>query len=270
MEQENTTETSTDQQPIRSAYGSADEQFGDLYLPVGAGPHPVVVFIHGGFWQAQYDLHYAEPLCLALTARGVAVWNLEYRRVGQPGGGWMRTFEDVALGLAHLDTLLAPHTLDRQRIAVMGHSAGGQLAFWLAARQRLPASSPFVFTADIPLIAAISLAGVLDLRQGWELQLGDGAISDLLGGSPTAYPERYALASPAQLLPIGVPQILIHGTADKPVPYVMSERYHERARAQGDDVRLIVLPDSDHFALTSPQTWEGRLVLDTACALFDL
>src|SRR6185437_307494 len=121
---------------LRLAYGTDPNQFGDLWLPSGAGPHPVVVFLHGGYWRARYDISYTHPIAADLAARGIAVWNLEYRRVGQSGGGWPGTFEDVARGFDALHDLAQQHSLDLARVVVMGHSAGGHLAFWLAAGKR--------------------------------------------------------------------------------------------------------------------------------------
>ena len=165
---------------IRSACGLDANQFGGLGLPVGAGPHPVVILIHGGFWRARFGLDLMDGLAEDLAARGIASWNIEYRRVGQPGGGCPGTLWDVAQAADHLAHLAARHRLDLTRLVALGHSAGGQLALWLAARRRLPASalpdgSPAVAPAVAPLTAgasptcpvvgAISLAGVVDLAR---------------------------------------------------------------------------------------------------------
>jgi acetyl esterase/lipase len=245
----------------RIAYGPDPNQFGELRLPSTPGPHAVLVAIHGGFWRAAYDLGYLGHLCADLTARGYATWSLEYRRLGQPGGGWPATFLDAAAGLDHLRPIAAEHALDLGRVATIGHSAGGHLALWLAARHRLPADSPFHGrTPDpLPIRAAVSLAGVVSLRRASELRLSNAVVHDLLGGTPANQPARYAAASPYELLPLGLPQLLVHGTADAPVPHELSAAYAARARALGDDVRFLSFPDVDHFAVVDPRStvWPG-------------
>jgi acetyl esterase/lipase len=246
-------------------YGDAPSQHGALHLPDGAGPHPVVVLVHGGFWWARYDRTLMTPLALDVVRRGWAAWNIEYRRVGEPGGGWPGTFEDAAAAVDHLATLVADEAapLDIDRVVAMGHSAGGHLALWLAARVGLPTGAP---GADpvIALRGAVSLAGVADLRAGCEAGLGGGACADLLGGSPTDVPDRYAVASPAARLPLGVAQVIVHGDADQLVPVDLGRRYAEAARAAGDQVEWLELPGVGHFEVIDPghPAWEataGRL-----------
>lgn len=246
----------------RLAYGPDPQQFGELRLPAhGTGPYPVVVLLHGGYWRARYDLAYFGHAGADLTARGYATWNLEYRRVGNPGGGWPGMFLDVAAGVDHLRTLAASYPLELERVVPLGHSAGGQLALWLAARRRISPEST-LYTAN-PLVpkAVVSLAGVLDLRQASALHLSNDAAHELLGGPPEQYPERYAAASPAELLPIGMPAILLHGTADSNVPYALSHDYAEQARAAGDDVELVTLPGAGHFEIVDPRTPEWQTVV---------
>jgi len=251
----------------RVAYGAEPQQFGDLRLPLGQELHPVVMAIHGGFWRAGFELVYMGHLCEALRAAGVATWNVEYRRVGEPGGAWPGTFEDIARAADHLRALAPRHDLDLTRVVTLGHSSGGHLALWLAARPRIPAASPLYTPEPLPLRAAVSLAGVVDLREAYRRDLGDGAVRELMGDGPDNYPARYATASPAALLPLGVPQTLVHGTADDRVPYALSHDYHALAIARGDDARLVTLPDADHFTLVTPDTAESATVLDTTLAL---
>lgn len=237
----------------RIPYGSITHQFGDLRMPRGTGPHPVVVMVHGGFWRARYDLEHVGHLCADLTRRGYAAWSLEYRRVGHVGGGWTGTFEDVAHGMDHLRVLAAKYPLDLKRVAVLGHSAGGHLALWLAGRGRLkPGQALHVPNAFIPK-GAVSLAGVVDLERAFTQHLGGGVVESLLGGTPTQVPERYHLASPAALLPLGVPQVLVHGTADSIVPIEQSVGYHARALSLKDPVRLVSLPGAEHFDVIDPK-----------------
>lgn len=246
----------------RIAYGADPLQFGELRLPDEAGSHPVVMLLHGGYWRARYDLAYFGHAAADLTSHGYATWNLEYRRVGNPGGGWPGMFLDVAAGMDHLRMLAAQYPLDLRHVVVLGHSAGGQLALWLAARPRIGPESP-VYTAD-PLLpkAVISLAGVLDLRQASARHLSNDAAHELLGGPPEQYPDRYAATSPAELLPIGVPAILIHGASDENVPYALSHDYAEHARAAGDAVELVTLPGVGHFEIVDPRAPEWQTVVE--------
>lgn len=235
--------------PVRIPYADGPHRFGELSLPVGA-VRGVVVVVHGGFWRHAHDLSLGRPLAVDLAATGLAVWNIEYRRVAG-GGGWPMTFDDVA---AAADALAGPvqHAaegrLPLNRVVALGHSAGGQLAAWLAARPGLPAGAP----GAAPLVAlrgAVSQAGVLDLVDAAEHGVGGQAVSDLLGGSPTTVPERYAIASPIARVPIGVPVIAVHGTADDRVPLRQTERF---VAASGDPV--VTLPGVDHFAVIDPST----------------
>ncbi len=242
----------------RFPYGTDPNQFGDLRLPEGDGPHPVLVFIHGGYWRARYDLEHTGHLCAAFTTIGIATWNIEYRRLGNPGGGWPGTFRDIAQGIKFLRVLALKYSLDLDQVIVMGHSAGGHLALWVAAARNIPESSPIAINQPLPLCGVVSLAGVSDLNLAWELGLSDRAVEELLEGGPEEHPKRYAHTSPMELLPLGVYQVLIHGTRDMEVPFELSERYYASALASGDDVTFIPLPDIGHFELIDPnsQAWQ--------------
>jgi len=229
----------------RIAYGSDPFQFGELRLPDGEGPHPVAIVIHGGFWRAAYNLDHIAHLCVALNKAGVATWSLEYRRIGNPGGGYPGTLEDIAAGAAYLQTVAKKYHLALNRVVVIGHSAGGQLALWLAAQ-------PLSFRVR----GVVSLAGVADLRRAYELKLSNTVVVDFLGGSPASVPDRYKRASPIELLPIGIPQRMIHGTRDPNVPFEISSDYVTAARTHGDDVQLITLEGAGHFELIDPRTKE--------------
>lgn len=220
----------------RIAYGSDPNQFIDVRMPSGKGPYPLVFFIHGGYWRAKYDLSYAGHLCAALANAGVATWNVEYRRVGNPGGGWPGTFEDVRAAYHSLQSHSA--NLDLKKVCVAGHSAGGQLALCLAAFEK-------------SVTRAFSMAGVLDLRRGWELHLSNDAVSGFLGGSPADVPEHYREASPADQT-IQAVQKLIHGTADADVPYEISKSYADAKKKSGENIELVTLPGVDHFQIVDP------------------
>jgi acetyl esterase/lipase len=260
-------ETPSPPADARIAYGEAPHQFGDLRLPPGPGPHPVVVMVHGGYWRARYDLEHVGHLCADLARRGHATWSLEYRRVGHEGGGWPGTFEDVARGLDFLRTLGGTQPLDLSRVVLMGHSAGGHLALWLAARRRLRPGEPLYHPDPFIPRGVVVLAGLVNLEQAHELWLSNGAVDELLGGTPAQVPERYRLGSPSALVPLGVRQILLHGTEDDTVPVSLSTGYHARAAALGDDVRLHTLPGARHFELINPLAREWPTVLEALGSL---
>jgi acetyl esterase/lipase len=251
----------------RLSYGPETLQFGELHLPISQEVHPVVILIHGGFWRNPYDYTLMTSMAEDLAQRGIAAWNIEYRRVGDKGGGWPGTLLDVAEAADYLRTIAARYQLDLNRVVTIGHSAGGHLALWLAARRKIALDYPLAVanSPDSPplsLRGAISLAGVNDLERSWQLNLGSGAATELLGGSFSRVPERYAAASPAAMLPLGIPQVLVHGTEDDSVPYTMSESYLADAQAAGDNIKLITLEGEDHFVLINIQSaaW-GKTVL---------
>jgi acetyl esterase/lipase len=234
---------------LRIPYGTDTNQFIDVRVPAGAGPHPVVFFIHGGYWRAKYDLTYAGHLCDALKKKGIATCNLEYRRVGNPGagwpdlgGGWPGTFEDIrnAYNLLYVHDKWLVH-FDLNRLCVAGHSAGGQLALCLAAH-------------DPRVKRVLSLAGVLDLRRAWELHLSNDAVVEFLGGTPTEVPEHYREASPAERPIPNTIQKLVHGTSDEAVPYEISKNYAEKKKKAGENVELITLPQTGHFEIVDPSS----------------
>jgi acetyl esterase/lipase len=218
-------------------YGSDRSQRADLYLPAGPGPHRVMVLIHGGSWQARYGRVVMRGLAGDLLRRGWAVWNIEYRRVGN-GGGWPHTFADVAAAVDHLAEIDAP--LDLGRVSLLGHSAGGHLALWAAARENLPPGAPG-FREGAPPVrarAVISQAGVCDLAGAYRRWRG-GAARALMGGAPDELPERYALADPVRLLPLGMPTLLVHGIEDSTVSIELSRSYAGAADGAGDELELV-------------------------------
>jgi len=231
------------------AYGDHPDQVGNLHLPPGEGPWPAVILIHGGFWRVGWDRTLMTPLARDLAARGIAAWNVEYRRVGQEGGGWPGTLEDAA---AAADALAGLDGVDAAaRVAAVGHSAGGHLALWLAARHRLAVGRPGA-GPRVRLCGVVAQAGVSDLARGAAGGLGDGACEALLGGTPEEVPERYAASSPAVLLPFGVPLLLVHGGLDDDVPPEQSQAFVRAARAAGDVVELVELAGADHFDVIEP------------------
>jgi acetyl esterase/lipase len=248
------------------SFGTHHANRAELWLPHDpVGPLPVVVLIHGGYWRAMFTKRLMHPLAEAVTARGWAAWNIEYRRTGVlgGGGGWPGTFEDVAAAIDHLAQV---PQIDTGRVVTCGHSAGGHLALWAAARSGLPEGTPGA-TPLVTVRGAVSLAGVVDLERASMLGLGGGAVDVLLGGGPQRHPERYALASPSARLPLGVPQVLVHGLADPVVPPELSEHYQQRAAELGDDVRYVPLERVDHMGVIDPEASAWPV---TAAALADL
>ncbi|MGH9088174.1 MAG: alpha/beta hydrolase family protein [Acidimicrobiales bacterium] len=242
------------------AYGPHRGQVGELWLPGGTRDAvPVVALLHGGFWHAPYSKRLMHRLAADVTQRGWAAWNVEYRRVGRfgGGGGWPATFADVAAALDHVAVLPG---VDPARVAICGHSAGAQLALWCAGPRHLPGGP--ALAGIVRPRAVVSLAGVLDLVRGAELGLGRGAIPALLGGGPGAVPERYAAASPIDLLPLGVDQVIVHGEEDAVVPPAMSDRYVKAAADAGDPIVLESVPALGHLAMIHP----GRAAWRVAAA----
>lgn len=251
----------------RFAYGSHSAQWADLYLPATGVP-AIAIVIHGGFWRERYDASLGAPLARDLAERGICAWNIEYRRVGN-GGGWPHTLADVAQAIDRLagDDLRRYPLLDPTRAVTVGHSAGGQLAVWAAGRHQRPQHAVGAGPAVAP-IAAISQAGALDLVVAARDRVGGSAVPDLLGGPPEQVPDRYALASPVALVPLGVPIRCIHGNADTNVPISQSERFVAAATAAGDDATLSRV-DGDHFALINPRSAAWALTVSVLRDLLD-
>ena len=237
----------------RLRYGQEPLHFGDLRLPEGPGPHPLAVVLHGGCWRSEYDLGHIAHLSEALARAGIATWTPEYRRVGDEGGGWPGTFLDVARGTDHVRSLAQRFPIDSTRVVLVGHSAGGHLALWLAARRNLPVGSPLASSDPLGVRGVVALAGITDLRTYGS---GSGncnqAVAELLGGTPREQPERYAQASPSELLPAGVPLRLVHGGLDPIVPVEQSRALAAQARAKGDAAEVILLEGAGHFDLIAP------------------
>jgi acetyl esterase/lipase len=243
----------------RIGYGGDPLPFGELQVPATRGPHPVAIVLHGGCWLAQLGkmdkravaMDNMRPLAAAVTEAGVATWNVEYRRLGDAGGGWPGTFRDVANAADFLRTLAREHALDLTRVVAIGHSAGAHLAIWLAARPNVPAGSDLHTADPLRLKGVVSLDGPGDLKATIPLQqpvCGAPVITDMLGGSPEEWPDRYRAASPIELLPFGVRQEFYAGRmfAAHAAPYEAA------AKKAGDDVRTTVLPEAGHFVFIDP------------------
>ena len=242
-------------QPERVSYGSAASQFAELWLPDGSGPAPVVVMVHGGCWLSRYGLDLMHPLAADLQAQGVAVWNIEYRRLGETGGGYPGTFTDVAQAVDTLRNVARRHPLNLAKVVGVGHSAGGQLALWAAARRKLPANSALPGGDPLPLSGVMTLAGIDDLAAYAAVGPacgGAATIEALVGARTRPAEQRYLDTSPRMLLPIGVPQVIVSGARDGIVPPEFGRNYAAAAKAAGDPVEAIEIPAADHFALIDP------------------
>lgn len=230
-----------DDGPERIDYGDSGSQFGDLYVPSG-DPRGTVVLLHGGAWEAEEDLSIVRPVAQDLRREGYVVWNVEYRRVGQPGGGWPGTFDDVGAAIDHLTVVAEDHPVDLDRVVVVGHSAGGTLALWAAGRE-----------GSVQPRGYLSLAGFADLEACVEEGLLAGACSNVLGGTPAEVPDRYREASPAARLPTGRRQSLVHGIDDEIVPVRQSQDYAALAQVAGDPAQVVTVPNAGHFQLIDIQ-----------------
>jgi len=249
----------------RISYGPNEFQFGELRLPKGAGPHPVAIVIHGGCWMSEYGLSYMGHLSAALAEDGVATWSVEYRRVGNQGGGWPGTFNDVALAADHLRKIAKTYSLDLNRVIGVGHSAGGHLALWLAARKILPKDSPVYSPDPLPLRGVVSLAGVTDLRRVGTAC--DANVPQLMGGSATDKTAMYNQASPVELLPLGVPSAIVQGSSDNIIPLEMAKEYVDSAKKKGDDAKLVVIEKAGHFEVVDPKSFAWEAVRNEVMAL---
>jgi acetyl esterase/lipase len=234
----------------RVAYGADPNQFIEVRLPRAKEPHSVLLNIHGGFWRAKYDLAHTGHLCEALRAAGVATINIEYRRVGNPGGGWPGTFEDIRSAYRFVQQEHSRFRLNLDRLVVMGHSAGGQLALCLAAH-------------ETSLRRAISLAGVVDLKRAFALHLSHDAVAEFLGGKPDAVPEHYREADPMKLNIPRPRQWLLHGSEDDTVPPEFSRDYVTQKKKAGESAELLEIPHAGHFDLIDPTSEAFRQVANT-------
>ncbi|XTZ13244.1 alpha/beta hydrolase family protein [Micromonospora echinospora] len=226
------------------AYGDLPDQVADLRRPAQAGPpRPLVVVVHGGFWRAEYDRTHTGPLAVGLTELGYPVAQVEYRRTGQPGGGWPGTLADVRDAVAALPGLAVAALPDRVAPGpplLVGHSAGGQLALHVAA------------VAPATVAGVLALAPVADLFEAYRRDLDGGAVAALLGGGPAEVPDRYALADPSTTVALRTPTVVVHGARDEQVPIALSRTFVSKASAAGARVALVELADCEHFGVIDP------------------
>ena len=242
-------------------YGPAPSQVAELFLPPGTtaakpSPRPVVVLLHGGCFLEQYQgFSQTSALAADLAGRGYAVWNVEYRKLGEPGAGYPGTFQDVATAIDALRAEAPKHGLDLTRVIAVGHSAGGHLALWAASRGKLPAASPLHTPNPLKIGAVISLAGIGDLQgqaKAWAIPCGEDTLDRLLDTAHRPHP--YADTSPAELLPTGVKVVMVHGVFDAVMPPYTGRAYVEKVRKSGDTAEIVTIPGAAHFDLVIPTT----------------
>jgi acetyl esterase/lipase len=229
-------------------YGPSVDQQADLHLPATPRP-PVVCLLHGGFWRMPYGRDQMSAVAADLVGRGLAVWNMEYRRLGAPDTVWPATLADVNAGIEHLAEVRAGGIdLDLDRVIVAGHSAGGHLALCAAGHGRFSGAARL----RVRLRAAVGLAPIADLAEAYARKVGGEAVAELLGGAPSDFPDRLRFASPVAMLPLRVRQLILHGTNDKAVPVDLSRRYAQAAEAAGDTIEFTELPGTGHMEFLDP------------------
>jgi len=242
---------------IRIPYGEKPQQFGDLWLPRGNRRSPVILLVHGGCWSVQYPaIELVNQAADALRARGYAVWSIEYRRVGELGGGYPGTFLDVANGADFLRELSREYPLDLSNVVAVGHSAGGPLALWLAGRRNLPPGSPLSMAEPVTINAVVNLGGVGDLKHFEPFSppvCREGTVEWLVGTGQRHGEDPFADTSPSELLPLNTKQVLVYGVYDAAIPPFFGKHYQDLAAAKGEDVELVIIPDAAHFDIIA--TW---------------
>lgn len=246
---------------ITARYGDDELRSGQLRMPRGKGPFPVAVIVHGGCWRADFEtLLGTQAVAEALTAKGIATWNIGYRRIGDVGAGWPGTFEDVSTGVDYLTVLSKSYPIDLSQVAIVGHSAGAHLAAWAASRGKLDTKwKPKVNPVSLVMIdGPASLAPFVGIDQQ---VCGQPVIVPLMGGTPTEKPSDYTAASPAEHLPLGMKQLLVQGMF---TPFM--QPYAEAARASGDAVEVLQTDPNDHFDMMTPGLPNGDKVIEFIAA----
>jgi acetyl esterase/lipase len=259
------------------AYGKDPLQFGELRLPKAKGPHPVVILVHGGCFVDQLprrdprdtSFEPLRPLAAALADAGIATWNVEYRRAGNPGGGYPGSFQDLGAAADFLRTVARANQLDLHRVVAVGHSSGGMLVYWLAARPKLPGSNPLYSKNPLRIKAIVNIDAPPDIAEAQPREMKFcpvPGISQFMGGAASDQPERYREISAMSLLPIGVPQTIISGGLLKGQNDLVTS-YEAAATSKGDSVRVVKLEGSGHFDMLAPESQYGKPIIEAILAL---
>lgn len=246
------------------AYGSAPSQYAELYVPGGPGPFPVAVLVHGGCWTKEFGgINQLRNLAAALAERGIASWNVEYRRVDEAGGGYPGTYQDMNAALAMLAQQAQRYPLDLKRLVAVGHSAGGQLVQWMAGRPRIPRTSPLYQPDPLPVKNVVSLGGLADLRREQALIKSscDREIGQLTGAPSDKRPDVFADTNAGDLLPNGSRTILVTGELDRISPPRVARDFAARARAAGDIAEVVILPGASHYDEVAASSHSWPLVM---------
>lgn len=252
------------------AYGEFATSFGELTVPKGDGPFPVVVTVHGGCWRSDSESTVARyrPHAKELAAHGVATWNLEFRRVGHEGGGWPGSFLDLGSALDHLQIIAKSHPIDLNRVVALGHSSGGHFAAWLASRPLLPSDSKIRGELHVHLAGVVISDAFIDPRVvgsrgvDGKIYCGEPILERLVGGNPETHPEQLRQISPLEWLPWGIPQEYVVSSLRYPVnpprplaggwtTMVMPD-YPELADNAGDEINVVIIADAEHLGFYFP------------------
>lgn len=247
---------------ITIPYGTDPLQVGDLWLPTNSASltqtFPVVLMVHGGCWQTDIaDRSIMDWIAADLAGQGIAVWNIDYRGVDRPGGGYPGTFADVAAAADHLRTIAPQHRLDTSRIVAFGHSAGGHLALWLAGRPRLTATSVLAGGDPLPIASVIASGALPDIEAALALENNGcttSAMPALTGTATPARPDPFADTSIPNLLPLGVRQIFVNASADTIAPPSLATNYAAKADAVGEEIDIVTIAGEGHVELIAPGT----------------
>jgi len=251
-------------------YGDEELQIGELRTPLSQDTFPLVIFIHGGCWLSDYNLDHVSAVCADLVEAGYAVWTPEYRRVGDEGGGYPNTFKDIQASVNYARTLADIYPLDLENVVVIGHSAGGHLALWLATQQKITKNSRLYNPNPLPLKGVISLAGITDLA-AYDKVGNDcsTAVVKLMDGTAMAKKDSYYKGSPINLLPTNIPMRLVHGDQDNIVPISQSEAFAAKAKASRDDVEILTIKGGGHFDMVSPHSAAWQVIKEELAELVD-
>ena len=251
-------------------YGDEELQFGELRTPLTQDTFPLVIFLHGGCWLSDYNLEYLSAAAGDLVKDGYAVWTPEYRRVGDEGGGYPNTFKDIQASVDFVRTLADIYPLDIDNVVIMGHSAGGHLALWLATQGNLSAKSSLYNPNPLPLKGVISLAGITDLvaydKTGNDCST---AVAKLMGGQANEMKSRYFESGPINLVPSNIPTRLIQGEVDNIVPMSQGDTYAIKAKAAGEDVKVVTIKGGGHFDMVSPYSTAWKAIKTELAELID-